>query len=174
MIGYSIRTFRLLVLAMCNVFFSLNIKMRLIIAASSLVAGCYIYLLFRPPLYPFIRTIQEWLLLPLTGCSNVIIGSAPSFFHTFAFVIFTSFFLSEKLSSFFINAITWLIISFFIEIMQFGTFSSHFSFICNKVLIKKNQIMFVPGTFDKYDLLAILFGSVLSFFYLVLCQRREK
>jgi len=91
-------------------------------------------------------------------------GNAPEFFHVLAFSLLTYSIIPQKRKNLIIVCISWFTIDFLFEIGQKYSFFFHESLakkFPNNSLIAVFDDYFRYGSYDYFDLLAILFGSLM-------------
>lgn len=124
-----------------------------------LLAGLFFYINFRPQhlifeLIPSLNALQStWLQAFL---SQVLIDSLPSFLHILFMCLFTAAVMGIDKKSAKLIPTVWLVIGLALEVTQIGS-----EFIIQK------------GTFDTYDLLALLFGSSIILFLFHIAIQKE-
>ncbi len=150
------------------------------IALISLMAGYFVYLLFRPgpAIIAIPHSIEHWRitidwLVPLTG-------ALPEFLHTYAFILLTYVVLGVgNKSHLFISVISWLVIEVLFELGQHPLISKFIDtvvFSADKVNSLESIVRnyFIHGTYDIYDLLAILLACITAVFTILTINPEEK
>ncbi|MFC1613436.1 hypothetical protein ACFL23_03845 [Patescibacteria group bacterium] len=153
--------------------------LQILIGIGSLFIGILVYLIDRSPnsayfVYNCRVNISLYNIFP--NIFGFIGNNLPSFIHVFSFILITGGLISYNNKRYFIISLFWLIINFAFELGQkFNLFSSKiipcwFEYI---PFLENAKNYFLKGTFDIFDLLAIVIGSLLAYI-LLLCTGKEK
>ncbi|MBF0225146.1 MAG: hypothetical protein HQK76_06795 [Desulfobacterales bacterium] len=140
-----------------------------IIGFIALIIGTIIYLIDRPPentyfVYKSVSNLSFYGIFP--KMFGRIGNNLPSFFHAFSFILLTTSFMTSTKMGCFMTSLCWFFIDAVFELGQkFDKAASNivpdwFSYI---PYLENTKNYFIAGTFDIFDLLAVVLGSILAF-----------
>ena len=148
-------------------------KKQILIGTITLVIGVLIYFIDRPPndtyfVYKISNGISLYDMLP--GLFGPFGSILPAFIHVFSFSLITAGLLGCGMRGYLVICSIWLAIDLAFELGQkFDVWASglipDFSGI---PLLEASKDYFIFGTFDYYDLAAIVFGAIAAFF--IMCK----
>ena len=148
------------------------------IACVSLCVGYALYFVGRPgsAIFAIPDNLEHWVYaLPLL---SEISGPLPSFFHTFAFILFLALVLNPSRAGKILICLGWMTVELFFEIGQHSFFANHLVewiplWFAGIPFLEVADFYFLSGTFDPVDVLFILFGAAAALFTLSKFQRWE-
>ena len=148
------------------------------IACVSLCVGYALYFVGRsgPPIYAIPENLEQ-LIVPLPLLSQIS-GQLPSFFHTFAFILFLVVVLNPSRAGLFLVCLGWMAIELFFEIGQHPFFAHYLiewvpAWFADVPFLEATDSYFLTGTFDPVDVLFIFFGTAAALLTLYKVQRWE-
>lgn len=148
---------------------------------AGLSLGALIYLTDRSPestwfVREFINNIGHMFHRSFPDLFGSIDGSLASFLHTFSFTMITGAFIAESKRGCFIAAVTWSVINVLFEVGQY------FDAIAVKLIpgwfeqylfLKTVDDYFIAGSFDFWDISAIVAGVLAGYLMLIITMKRE-
>ncbi len=152
----------------------------IIIGFTALLAGTLVYLTDRPPeaTYFVAEIMSGSSLYKVSPSVFARVGNVlPAFVHPFAFSLITAGLVARSMRGCFLIGIFWLFVNIAFELGQhFKQFAlalvpqwfAHIPFLENCGGFFRN------GTFDPFDLLAMLLGTVLAFTLMAVACTRKK
>ena len=128
-----------------------------------LLAGFFIYLVFRPASI-FYTGLHGFSCFKLHGFQQAMLNSLPSFFHTISFILISSVFIERTGKGIFFISLFWILLESIFELGQ----GIHFTEINGFSAVSFIIDYFNCGVLDINDIFAIISGGILSF--LILCN----
>ena len=152
-----------------------------IIGIASLLIGLLIYLIDRPPECTYFvfnngTNINTNLYKVVPNIFGSFGYNLPAFLHVFAFILITGGLIPRNNKGYIIITIFWFTIDFAFEVGQ------KFKLLSLKLIphwfnyipvFKNTRNYFIKGTFDLFDIVAIIIGSMLAYLLLFTIQRRK-
>jgi len=153
---------------------------QILIGLSVLLLGTLVYVVDRPPdqtyfVYKSFINISLYDTLP--SLFGFIGYSLPSFIHAFSFILITAGLLCCQKRGCLIICACWFLTDVIFELGQkFKPMSSSIIPDCfSEILFLENiKNYFLLGTFDFYDLIAIIFGTLTACFVLFTTMKRRE
>ena len=153
---------------------------RISIGIFALVVGVLVYIIDRPPDHTYF--INAWgIKLCLhnikPGTLGFIGNILPDFIHVFSFILLTGGTLSSGKKGSLIICLSWLFIDFTFELGQ--KYSDLFintvpDWLSNIPALKICKNYFHLGTFDMFDMLAILAGTISAYIILIVTLNKSE
>jgi hypothetical protein len=147
---------------------------RFCIGITVLIVGIVFYILYRPPAY-FITLLHldTYVMSDRLFIGDIVYGSLPSFVHIVAFSMITSSIIGETPISDLIVCLVWLFIEVLFE------FAQGYKSLVLTCLIYMSKLPFhdtmttyiVYGTFDVNDLVALLLGSLITYYLMFITRK---
>ena len=131
----------------------------LLLAGFSLCLGSYVYLAERPYGSSVLSTTLDWH-LALPSFLGKLAYSLPSFSHVVAFSIL-SFLALERRAL--LCCLSWASINALFELGQHSAVSQLFTLQWADSLAPSIRQFFILGTFDPFDLVAIVSGAICAY-----------
>ena len=135
------------------------------VAIGLLLMGVLVYLVGRggAPVYFLTNTTLSIVNIPASA--QIILNSAPSFFHIYAFILLTAIVLNPSRTGLTLITLGWMGIELFFEIGQHPFFAQYLTkwipaWFADLPFLEVTDTYFMTGTFDPLDVLFLLFGTV--------------
>jgi len=154
-------------------------KTQILIGTIGLLFGSLVYLIDRPPdhtYFVYSSPINISLFTTIPNIFGLIGNSLPEFIHVFSFILITAGLIYCQKRGFLIICLSWFLIDSAFEVSQ------KFNDLALKIIpdwfagipfLENTQNYFLQGTFDVIDLGAIVFGTVIAYFALLIANKRE-
>ena len=163
-----------------NSFLTKKINITLIlIGIASLLIGTLVYLIYRPPNQTYFVShlgIDISFYNTLPNVFGLIGNILPSFIHTFSFILITAGLISCSKKNYRIICFCWLLVDSAFELGQkFNSLIPRIipNWFSGVPFLENTERYFLMGTFDVFDLVAIIFAGVLSYLILLISGRRK-
>jgi hypothetical protein len=144
-------------------------KLQVLIGAAALLIGSLVYLIDRAPgetYFVYSTGVNISLHNILPGVFGPLGHSLPAFIHVFAFALITAGIISCGRRGWLIICLSWFLIDSAFEFGQkFSTWTVNFiprSFESIPIL-ENTKGLFLRGTFDVYDLVAMAIGAITAY-----------
>ena len=152
---------------------------QIIIGVVGLIIGSLVYIIDRPPEQTYFINNSK---LPLSLHNTVpsifgIVGnSLPDLLHVFSFILITAGLLSYKKKWYIIICLGWFSLDIAFELGQ------KFNSLPLKIIpdwfkgipfLENSKNYFYRGTFDIYDVIAIIIGTLIAYFILLITKKEE-
>jgi hypothetical protein len=157
----------------------INIR-QILIGLTVLFLGTLVYLIDRSPDQTYFvhkSFVNISLHNTLPNLFGFIGNNLPSLIHVFSFILITAGLISYRKKSYLIICLAWFLIDCAFE------FGQKFNSLVPKIIpdwligipfLENTENYFVHGTFDYFDLLAIIIGSLIAYFVLLATMEKEK
>jgi len=139
-----------------------------LIALAVLLLGVMVYLFDRSA--SSVYFIPSWLshTVSVTQIFGATSNHLPTFVHPFAFILFTAALAATNKKHLALICLAWLVIDSSFEAAQIPTvaqwLTGHIPAFNNIPLLENTQNYLIHGTFDGFDLLSILLGTMAAYF----------
>jgi len=147
-------------------------RVQILIGLAGLIAGLLIYLIDRPPeqIYFIYRIAKISLYNILPDLFGSIGNYLPAFIHVFSFILITAglFFCQKR--GYLIICLGWFLVDCGFEVGQkFNNLALKIipDWLAGIPFLENTESYFLQGTFDVIDLLAIAFGTIISYLILL-------
>jgi len=104
-------------------------------------------------------------------------GSLPEFIHVFSFILITAGLIFCNKSGYVIICLSWFLVDSAFELGQkFNTWPSRIipDWFTGIPFLENTENYFLKGTFDFIDLAAIVFGTVIAYFVLLITNTDKR
>jgi len=153
---------------------------QVVIGFLALVLGSLVYIVDRPPEQTYfvsrwMATISLYSIIP--NLFGLLGNSLPDFTHAFAFIMITAGLASCRTKGCILISMVWFFTDALFEIGQkFSTTATLLipQWFSGIPFLKTTPHFFQTGTFDWFDLAAILIGSVSAYFTLRITIQKER
>ncbi len=155
-------------------------RLQILLGILFLLIGALVYLIDRPPEHTYFfnhyRTI-ETLHKTLPAFFGPLGNYLPDFIHPLSFILITAGIISCGKKGYHIICLSWLVVDCLFEFGQ--KYSSFFikavpEWFKRIPFLEAVEGYFKKGTFDLYDLAAILAGTITAYFILILTQDKRR
>jgi len=149
-------------------------RLQVLIGLLGLLLGTMVYLVDRPPettYFIYSSTIGLSLYRIFPDFFGLIGHNLPSFFHIFSFILLTAGFFSCRKRGYFIICVSWLFVECAFELGQrYGAFANDFfpEWFEGIPYLENTANYFRYGTFDVFDVIAMLMGTIAAYFILLI------
>jgi len=155
-------------------------RLQILIGVAGLSLGTLVYLIDRPPeatYFIYFSKINISLYNTFPNVFGVLGNSLPDFLHVFSFILLTAGLLSCQKKGALIISISWLSLDFLFELFQ------KYNALPLKIIptwfkgipfLENTTNYFSHGTFDIFDVIAIVFGAAIAYFILLTTNKRRE
>jgi len=147
-------------------------RLQVLIGLACLLFGTLVYLFYRPPDQTYFIYISGLNISynTLPNIFSFVGNSLPAFIHVFAFILITAGLLGCRKRGSLIICLSWLLVDCAFELGQnFNTWPTSIipDWFEGIPFLENTENYFSRGTFDMFDLVAIVFGTIIAYFVLL-------
>ena len=157
----------------------INIR-QILIGLAVLLLGTLVYLIDRSPdqtYFVYKSFVNISLHNTLPNLFGFVGNSLPSFIHAFSFILITAGLLHCQKRGCLIICACWFLVDCAFELGQkFNLWSSKIipDWFGGILFLENTKNYFTRGTFDYFDLTAIIIGAIAAYFVLLYTRQRKK
>ena len=153
---------------------------QIFIGLAGLILGSLVYLIDRPPNQTYFVSISKINISLFNAFPNlfgVLGNSLPDFLHVFSFILITAGLFSFTRRGYVIICLSWFFVDSAFELCQ------KFNKLPLKIIpdwfegipfLENTKNYFQKGTFDMVDLVAIVVGTAVAYFVMILTTRKKR
>ena len=155
-------------------------RLQILIGVAGLIVGSLIYLINRPSdqtYFVYNSPINISLFNIIPNVFGFIGGSLPEFIHVFSFILITAGLIFCNKRGYLIICLSWFLVDSAFELGQkFTTWPSRIipDWFTGIPFLENTENYFLKGTFDFIDLAAIVFGTVIAYFVLLITNTDKR
>ena len=155
-------------------------RLQILIGVAGLIVGSLIYLINRPSdqtYFVYNSPINISLFNIIPNVFGFIGGSLPEFIHVFSFILITAGLIFCNKRGYLIICLSWILVDSAFELGQkFTTWPSRIipDWFTGIPFLENTENYFLKGTFDFIDLAAIVFGTVIAYFVLLITNTDKR
>ena len=155
-------------------------RLQILIGVAGLIVGSLIYLINRPSdqtYFVYNSPINISLFNIIPNVFGFIGGSLPEFIHVFSFILITAGLIFCNKRGYLIICLSWFLVDSAFELGQkFNTWPSRIipDWFTGIPFLENTENYFLKGTFDFIDLAAIVFGTVIAYFVLLITNTDKR
>lgn len=155
-------------------------RLQVLIGLAGLLLGTIVYLVDRPPdhtYFVYLSGLKISLYNILPNIFGPIGNILPAFIHVFSFILITAGIISCGKRGYLLICLSWFIVDCAFELGQnCNTWSSKLipNWFIGIPFLENSKSFFLQGTFDFFDLAAIVLGTVISYFVLLTTNKRRE
>ena len=142
-------------------------KAQIVIGLAALLLGTMVYVVDRPGDQSFVPSAIS--LFPFTPAVFGVVGhSLPTFVHVLAFCLFTTVLFAGGEKTAIAVCLSWFLVEVALELGQHPALAPSLSqlippWFAHLPILNKTDSYFLYGTFDPFDLLAIVSGALAAY-----------
>ena len=155
-------------------------RVQIFVGLTALLLGSLVYLVDRSPdhtYFIYISGLNISLYNTLPNIFGLVGNSLPAFIHVFAFILITAGLLGCRKRGSIIICLNWLLVDCAFELGQkFNMWSSNTipEWFAGIPFLENTGNYFLKGTFDFVDIVAIFFGTILAYVFLLATNRSKR